>query len=163
MRNDRFQILTKTPDPGIAKAYLAIQSFDDSILTSQPGSTLFDADADANADANFNAAGSESYESRLENKEGEKEKGTGLGSGVGRKGGNSVENRAVDQYYDDDEWAKQVEEEMKQVSTSSSNADVGKGWLAGLTGGKGKGKGKGNGAGFKKGEVVQGAPWIESR
>lgn len=92
----------------------------------------------------------------------EKEKSTCNSSGAGNAP-TTIENRAVDKYYSDEEWAKRVEEEMRTVaggsnSSGSSNGGGGRGWLSGLTGGKGKGK-----SGVRKGEIVQGAPWIESR
>jgi hypothetical protein len=132
--------LTKTPDPGIAKAYLAIQNLDDSISTSTPGSVLFESDP-------FDPESYESQSTTGEEKSGDSEKEKP------KPGQVTVEGRAVDRYYSDEEWAARIAQE-----SSSSSKGKSKSGLRGLLGSKDKGK-----TAVRKGDYIQGAPWIESR
>jgi hypothetical protein len=129
--------MTKTPDQGIAKAYLAVQNIDDSISLSSPGNVLFDA-----------------YEHDSQSEPADKppaEKSKSVANV-------SVEGRAVDRYYSDEEWAERMARETREEELNRSKQS-GFG-LKGLLGVK---QNKGKGSNVKKGNYIQGAPWIESR
>ena len=133
----RFQVMTKTPDQGIAKAYLAVQNIDDSISLSSPGDVLFDANENDNQAESADKTPAEKSKIRANV---------------------SVEGRAVDRYYSDEEWAERMARETREEEERRSKRS-GFG-LKGLLGGK---QDKGKGTNVKKGNYIQGAPWIESR
>lgn len=137
-RSYRFQILTKTPDPGIAKAYLAVQNLDDSISLSDPSSILFNA---------FEG----DYESSTQaDKPSEKhgEKNT-------QDGKVTVEGRAVDRYYSDEEWAARAAQETQDEAERKKQQRGGFAGLKGILGGK---QDKGKASVVRKGNYIQGAP-----
>ena len=145
----RFQILTKTPDPGIAKAYLAVQNIDDSISLSDPSSILFNA-----FEGDYESATQADKPSEAQS-EAEKKPASGKG-----KGKVTIEGRAVDRYYSDEEWAARAAEETRDEAERKRQ----RGGFAGLKGILGVKQDKGKSpAVVKKGNYIQGAPWIESR
>jgi hypothetical protein len=133
----RFQVMTKTPDQAIAKAYLAVQNIDDSISLSSAGNVLFDAYENDNQAESVDKTPAEKSKTRAHV---------------------SVEGRAVDRYYSDEEWAgRMARETREEEERRSKRSGFG---LKGLLGGK---QDKGKGTNVKKGNYIQGAPWIESR
>jgi hypothetical protein len=138
----RFQILTKTPDPGIAKAYLAVQNLDDSISLSEPSSVLFEA-----------------FDGDYENSVQADDKPVDSQEKCKQKGKVTIEGRAVDRYYSDEEWAARVAREDRDEAERKRRGGALSG-LKGILGGKAD---KGKASVVRKGTYIQGAPWIESR
>lgn len=138
----RFQILTKTPDPGIAKAYLAVQNLDDSISLSEPSSVLFEA-----------------FDGDYENSVQADNKPVNSQEKFKQKGKVTIEGRAVDRYYSDEEWAARVAREDRDEAERKRRGGALSG-LKGILGGKAD---KGKASAVRKGNYIQGAPWIESR
>jgi hypothetical protein len=138
----RFQILTKTPDPGIAKAYLAVQNLDDSISLSEPSSVLFEA-----------------FDGDYENSVQADDKPVDSQEKCKQKGKVTIEGRAVDRYYSDEEWAARVAREDRDEAERKRRGGALSG-LKGILGGKAD---KGKASAVRKGNYIQGAPWIESR
>jgi hypothetical protein len=69
----------------------------------------------------------------------------------------SVEGRAIDRYYSDEEWAaRTIREQKEEEERRSKRSGFG---LKGLMSGK---YDKGKSSAVKKGNYIQGAPWIES-
>jgi hypothetical protein len=133
----RFQLVTKTHDTTIARAYLAVQEIEDSSSFAEgsgSGELLF----------SFRDDESESGEKIMMKK-------AGIPGGEAENG---LENRAANKFFDDDDWENQQKRGGGGQGPSSPRFTSG-GIKEKLT------RGDVDGRTFKSGTLVHGAPWLE--
>lgn len=175
----RFQLVTKQVDPAVARAYLAVQQIDDASasaagLPESSSEVLFSLDDEADDEGQAGRLSQvESEKSRLRQKElvGEEKKIGPYGVHAGRGG---IDGRAIDRYFDDEDWESSHgatlstgrgsgKEAAKEGLTNRLSNMILKGGASGKDGRAHNGKGlhpTGRSEGFKQGTLVQGAPWI---
>lgn len=162
-RVKRFQILTKTPDPGIAKAYIAVQSLDQDQDT--PEST-FQLQPDS-SERRASSLSCPPYRGRSEHDQTDTSKVYEKSEKPKSRSG-GMEDRAADQYYSDEEWAERNDPRSSSQNSGQSNHNK-----RPMTSNSTKqsswwnrriGKDDRNASerhNVKRGDMIQGAPWIK--